>query len=242
MLDPIRWAAVQDTPLLKGAHTPDSQYCVLELVAYVAVEKWSDHPRCVSPAIGDLLRTWNDALDDDTRQLLKPLIPLVIGTRTTAADETRRAWLATDWLVRIFAPAWLDLAGLAADAAALRALPDLTTDELATAALPVIEGVRQRANAAYSAARSAAGSAAGSAAYSAAGSAAGSAAYSAAGSAAYSAAGSAARSAAWSAARSAAESAARSAAESALAPTVHALQSSAVTLVLTMCRVRGGTA
>jgi hypothetical protein len=219
-------AWLKSLDLQSGGHAPDSTYCVMEAAAYVAGEPWSDAPKCVSTAITAFLVSWNDNLPDDQRDILKPLIPVVLDTRTGAADEKRRAWMATDWLARTFAPAWLDLAAeksgsaavattLRGHAKALRALEELTADGVARAALPLIEAARKDVEAAWSAARSAAWSAAWSAAESAAESAAWSAAESAAESAAWSAARSAAESAARSAARSAAESAARSAAESA---------------------------
>src|SRR5579859_1885883 len=175
--------------LRKGSHaSPANGMCVMEAVAYFRGLPHSDKPPCVSASIGDFLRTWNDALPDDDRQMLKPYVFLVPGTATTPEDEERRVWLATDWLVRVFAPAWLDRAGLGEHANKLRDLPELTTDALATAAQKTISAA---CSAADSAARSAAYSAADSAAYS------------------------AARSAAYSAARSAADSAADSAARSA---------------------------
>src|SRR5438552_13778263 len=98
--------------LESGSHEPDHTFCIMEAAAYVAGEQWSDHPQCVSPAIGAFLRSWNDSLDDKTRQKLKPYVRKVIDTRTTEADEQMRAWLATDWLVRTFTPTWLRKAGL----------------------------------------------------------------------------------------------------------------------------------
>ena len=47
----------------------------------------------------------------------------VLGTATTPEAEERRAWMATDWLTRTFAPAWLDLAGL-------RPTPDRRGDDV----------------------------------------------------------------------------------------------------------------
>ena len=37
--------------LYKGAHDPNGKMCVMEAVAYIAREPWSDHPACVSPVI-----------------------------------------------------------------------------------------------------------------------------------------------------------------------------------------------
>ena len=138
--------------LAKGAHHPDHTFCVMEAVAFIAGEPWTDTPECVSPTIGAFLRNWNDSVDDAFRQRLKPYIERVLDTRTTAADEETRAWLATDWLVRVHAPAWLELAGLTADATALRNLPALTSSEIAVAVQSVLEGARQRAAAAWDAA------------------------------------------------------------------------------------------
>ena len=142
--------------LAKGAHSPDGVFCVMEAAAYIAGEPWSDHPACVSPVIAEFCRSWNDELDDKTRQILVPIIPRLIGTATTAADETTRAWLATDWLVRTFAPAWLRLAGLTSHADALEGLDALTTADLARKAQKVIAAARDATRAAaWAAARAA---------------------------------------------------------------------------------------
>src|SRR3954462_12317944 len=92
----------------RGSHeSPEDGMCVREAVAYVAREPFSDHPACASVVIGAFLRNWNDNLNDDDRQMLKPYIPQLFGTATGADDEETRAWLATDWLVRECAPAFL---------------------------------------------------------------------------------------------------------------------------------------
>jgi hypothetical protein len=220
--------------LLKGSHPANDGMCVMEAVAYVAGERHSDTPRCASTVIGAFLRTWNDDLDYTGRQRLKPYIPRLVGTRASKAVELRRAWMVTDWMVRVHTPAWLELGGMNEQADALRALPALDSDASATKAQPTLEVARAQASAAFSAARSAALSAAESAALSAAESAALSAAFCAAESAAFS----AARSAALSAAESAALSAARSAAEQKLKPTVLSLQDSALELLGRLIEVR----
>ena len=144
-----RWTEIKDRPLLVGSHPPDGQMCVMEAAAYVAGERWSDRPGCVSEVIGVFLRSWNDTLDDADRQKLKPYIRKVIGTNTGAADEEVRAWMATDWLVRTFTPEWLDLAGLTEHAAKLRALPELASAELASEAMTTIDAARREAAAAW---------------------------------------------------------------------------------------------
>lgn len=92
--------------LQKGGHGgAQDGFCVMELTAYLAHEPWSDHPACTSPAIAAFLRSWNDNLDDETRQRLKPYAQKVIGTNTGPEDEQKRAWLAVDWVIRVNTPA-----------------------------------------------------------------------------------------------------------------------------------------
>jgi len=100
-----------DLILLSGSHEPDGQMCIMEAAAYVAGEPWTDRPQCVCPMIAAFLRSWNDSIRDDAHRtaLLKPLIPKVVGSRSTPAVELQRSYLAFDWLVRVQVPAWLDL-------------------------------------------------------------------------------------------------------------------------------------
>lgn len=130
----------------------------------MAGEPWSDHPQCVCPTLGSFGRTWNDALSDEDRQMLKPYIPRLIGTRTTPDLQDRRAYMAADWAVRTYTPTWLRLINLEEEAAALEALPELVDVHTCRNARPAIEAARQRADAAGAAARDAAWAAAGDAA------------------------------------------------------------------------------
>ena len=116
-------------PLQYGAHFKNEvNMCVMEAVAYVTHKEWSDHPPCVCPVIGAFMRAWNDGLPDDESRtrLLKPLIPKLINTRGSKKLEQRRATMATDWLVREHAVAWLRLARLDAAADAIASLPEIT--------------------------------------------------------------------------------------------------------------------
>ena len=254
-LDESRLASLPS--LSSGNHHPDSQMCVMEALAFVAAESWTDHPACCCPVIGALCRSWNDALpsDADRDRLLKPLIPRLVGSRSTPAVEQRRAWLATDWLVRTCAPAWLTLVkDLEPHATALRGLPELISTERARDAQPTITAARDAAwdaaeadawDAAEADAWDAAGAAAGADAGDAAGDAAGAAAgadaradaWDAAMAAAGAAARDAARDAAWDAARDDARDAAWAAAMAALQPTVTELQDSALGLLNEMLAV-----
>ncbi len=234
--------------LAKGAHDPtEGAMCAMEAVAYIAGEPWSDHPQCVSPVIAAFMRLWNDALpDDDRTRLLRPLLPLVVGTRTTATDEGTRAWMVADWLVRVHTPAWLRLAGLADHAQTLESCASFVDAATVCAEQPKIAAAGAAARAAARAAAGAAAwaaarAAAWAAARDAAGAAAGAAAWAAARDAAWAAARDAAGAAAWAAAGAAARDAAGAAASAALAPTVAALQASAQDLVRAMCAVGRAT-
>lgn len=132
---------IEAVVLSSGAHSePNGEFaaCVMELSSYIAKEPWSDHPACVSPVLGAFLRSWNDALDDETRQKLKPYAARVIGTAGDGKDE-RRAWMAVDWLARTQLPVWLELAGLNENAAAVRGLAALSSTETAHDAQPTLD-------------------------------------------------------------------------------------------------------
>jgi hypothetical protein len=199
-------------------HSFQEGHCLLELVSVFAREPFTDAPTCVSPVLRTYGMALNDQWDDEQRQLLKPFIPRMVGTAGDGLDETR-SYLALDWLIRTYTPAWLDLAGLTEVAAELRALRQIVDMVAAEAAGPVVRKSRDQAG-------DAAGAAAGAAARAAARAAAGDAAGAAAGVAAWAAAGDAA----WAAARDAARDAAWAAARDALKPTVERLQSSAIDL------------
>ena len=77
-----------------------------------------------------------------------------VGQIDALDTDDRRAWLCVDWLVRVHAPAWLDLAGLGRRSRALRRLEPLTGPGLALDAADTLEGAR--VDAAAAAAREAA--------------------------------------------------------------------------------------
>jgi hypothetical protein len=213
-IDPARLERVQALTLDSGGHnSPDDGMCVMEAVAFVAGEPFSDHPKCACPVIGAFMRAWNDGLPEVERNtLLRPFIPRLVGTRSTKAVEQRRADMALDWGVRVQAPAFLDLSeALSIHASALRALTPLTSEAACTAAMPVLSAAAADASAAWAAARAAAWDAARDAAWDAARAAAWDAAWDAARDAAWDAAWDAARDAAWAAAWAAAWDAARAA-------------------------------
>jgi hypothetical protein len=146
----------------KGCHgSPDQGLCLLEAAAFVAGEKHTDNPACVSPVLGAFGRSINDQLDNDQRQQLKPLIVQLPGTTGDGLDEAR-GYLALDWLVRTYVPTWLELAGLNAQAVELRAMRRIADPVTADAVGPVVRSAWQGSAAAQygrAAARWAAGDA-----------------------------------------------------------------------------------
>jgi hypothetical protein len=143
--------------LLAGGHKSLAEgACLLEAISHIAGERWSASPRCVDPTLAAFGRSWNDALDDKTRQRLKIYIPRLIGTAGSAAISNRRAWMATDWASRVSAPTWLRRAGLVEEAAALEALPEIVDSASAAHAQGALNRARTMAGAARDAARDAA--------------------------------------------------------------------------------------
>jgi hypothetical protein len=60
--------------------------CFMELAAFLAGERWSDHPRCTHPLLAGLARLVNDHTSDVNRSELAVLIPSVIGL---TSDDVR---------------------------------------------------------------------------------------------------------------------------------------------------------
>jgi len=83
----------------------------MEAVSIQAGESYSDDPKCASVFLAELGRGLNDALDDEHRQSLIPLIELVPGTRGDGNDWLREH-MALDWLVQEWFPIWLDGVGV----------------------------------------------------------------------------------------------------------------------------------
>jgi hypothetical protein len=66
--------------LSRGKHrSPRKGACFMELVSYLAGERWSDHPACTHPLLAAVARHVNDYTSDEARPRLALLIPSVIG-------------------------------------------------------------------------------------------------------------------------------------------------------------------
>jgi hypothetical protein len=208
---PERLAMLDQLTVDKGSHPSfEDGHCSLEIVAWLAGLGHTDAPSCASPVLTAFTISLNDSWDVENRQRIKPFLPRMVGTAGDGLDETR-SYLALDWLIRTYTPAWLDIAGLTVEAQALRDLRRIVDLVAAQAAGPVVRNASTKAIAAWAAAGAAARAAAGAAA----------------GAAARAAAGAAAGAAAWDAAWAAAGAAARDA----LKPTVDTLQASALDLL-----------
>jgi hypothetical protein len=139
--------------LAHGPHaTPEDGRCAMEWVSYLAGEPHSDQPACVSPALRAFCVALNDGLEKNTRQRLRPYLARTIGTTHDGLDE-ERAWMAMDWLIRVYAPAWLELAGATGAARGLTLLAPVQGVEDLAAARETLEAARRDARAALQAAR-----------------------------------------------------------------------------------------
>ena len=129
-----RLTQIQNVRLSKGSHPNlEAGACVMEMVAFVAGEPWTDKPQCASPVLASYCRALNDRMPDDQRQRLIPFIPRLVGTRDDK-KESDRAFLLADAAVRVFAPLALDSAKLPEQAAKLRALAPIKDKVSANAA------------------------------------------------------------------------------------------------------------
>jgi hypothetical protein len=219
-------------PLSAGAHGSEfhGETCLVEKSNRIAFcipafreqfgapERFTDDHPSISRVVRTMAIGLNDIPDaawggvEGRTAALDRFSVAILGTKTTVADEETRAWLATDWLIRVQTPAWLRLAGLTAEAQALEGLARVVDATTARAAQPTLDIARTHASAAGEAARAAAVDAARDAAWAAAVEAAWAAAWAAAWDAAWAAAVDAAWAAAWAAAGEAAWEAARDAA------------------------------
>jgi hypothetical protein len=138
----------------EGGHDEfEKGHCAMELVSWLAGEKFSDRPSCTSPVLSSFLVRLNDGLPEDLRQELKPYLPRVIGTAGDGQDEAR-GWLAADFTIRTVLPTWLELAGVEESAKALRELPPIDAKSI-TDAQPKVREIRDAMYEKRSAARTA---------------------------------------------------------------------------------------
>lgn len=75
------WTAADGVPVLsRGRHRSSRRgACFMEFASFLAGERWTDHPACTHPLLGQLARRVNDLIGDAGRQELVPLVPSLIG-------------------------------------------------------------------------------------------------------------------------------------------------------------------
>lgn len=130
-----------------GTHTTAADgRCAMEWVAHLAGEPHSDQPACVSPVLRAICIALNDGLEDAPRQRLRPYLARTIGTTGDGRDP-ERAWLALDWLIRSFAPAWLQTARADGPALYLRQLSPVAGERALADALAALDAARGEARA-----------------------------------------------------------------------------------------------
>jgi len=129
-----RLKKIATIPLTVGSHKSLSNgACVMEMVAYVAGEPWSHCPQCACPVLTWYAISVNDSFNNEHRQLLKPLITKLIGTRSTDKVQIARKRLMMWRSVTVLFPLILDCLKMQDHAEALRQFKN-TVDDMAAAA------------------------------------------------------------------------------------------------------------
>ena len=124
-ISPEKLAWLEALSLAHGSHDATAKAaCVMEAVAYVAGEPWSDAPKCASKVITRFCVRLNDRWGDRRRQALKPYVLRIAGTAASDEIERRRAFMCADWAVREALPIALEAARIKDWPEKLRALPE----------------------------------------------------------------------------------------------------------------------
>ena len=158
--------AIAKYELRRGKHgSPEQGMCAMELVAFLAGEKHSDQPRCVSPVIGDFVRSINDRMNDGERnRILRPVLHHVMGTRTASEDDRQRGFMCADWAVRVSVSILLRAVKFEEQAVQLESVAPIVDRESANKARLVAIEVRRFVDKKWAAAANAAANAAAAAA------------------------------------------------------------------------------
>lgn len=134
---------LKSIPLASGAHkTPADGVCVMECVAYLQGEPYSDHPECACPVITAFVALSSDVISTPERQILGKRILRIAGSRSTPDVAARRLYFLVAYVTRTALPRALSLANLEACALPLTRLPDYTGEQLASTYLAAIDAAR----------------------------------------------------------------------------------------------------
>jgi len=151
-----------DLFLSKGSHGKcDNGTCFQEArVVLLDLPKTDDRQPGVSRVLHSMGINLNDSFPDDRRQELKRFLPhdgIDPLADTDDGRDKQRSYMALDWLIRTYTPAFLDLRPELSDVAAeLRGLRRIVDMAAAEAAGPVVRAARDKSYAARDAARDAA--------------------------------------------------------------------------------------
>jgi hypothetical protein len=158
---------VREVELGKGSHSnPQEGMCFMEMAAWFAGVTHSDKPECASRVLGAYGINLNDKMPDQLRDsLLKPLVPLIVGTRDPENEQKRAEFLAM-WAVNKIVPIALRANGFEKHALACERAGDLKAAK--NAANAAANAATYAADAAYAAANAAANATANATAYAAA--------------------------------------------------------------------------
>jgi hypothetical protein len=121
---------LESIELKTGSHAKrEDGVCAMELVAWMAGEKHSDAPECACPVITKYVIRLNDRFTSEERQLLKPYLPRIIGTRDTLENQLKRAKTLAHAALTVFAPMALEARGYKHHAEKMRAIPMPTSSQ-----------------------------------------------------------------------------------------------------------------
>ena len=110
---------LEEVKLEKGSHeSREKGMCAMEFVAYLAGEPHGDKPQCASPLITSFVISCNDRWTDEERQLLKPYLPRIMGTRD--GKDLDRAKLFAMAAVTKISPIAIELIGFKDEAQKMR--------------------------------------------------------------------------------------------------------------------------
>ena len=139
LIVPERLQKLPAIELASGTHMDVGDgMCAVEAAAWLAGEKHSDHPDCVCPVVGAYVHRVNDAFSPAWRnRLLLPLVPKLVGSRSTREVELKRAFLAVDVAIRTQLPKQMDVMLREVVATNLRALQPIVDAGTAEAAQTV---------------------------------------------------------------------------------------------------------
>lgn len=111
--------------LSTGEHaSPSEGMCAMEVVAFLAGDSHTDHPRCACPIISSFVRHINDNMPDEPRQKLLPYLPRLVDSVCEDYEQARHEYFAWQ-AVRVFAPAALRAQGYRRYAKSLENAADL---------------------------------------------------------------------------------------------------------------------